>query len=120
MEAARDMVHPGETFWVRAHVCVTAESLPEAAFVSFLDLGIGEYWFYPSWAHYPPDIDYVLRSFATGLTTIEVIPELVWPDVQGSLDGIRIWGALLDPDLTAIIGEYGYVEFGYAESRFFT
>jgi len=78
-----------------------------------LDLGINEYWFYPSWKHYPPDVDYAVFDFSQGVTAVDVIAPFVWPEGTGSASGILMHAALLDEQLTAIQGVMDTVVFGY-------
>jgi len=43
-----------------------------------------------------------------------VVPEFRWPDTgSSSLAGIRIYGAVLNQEMTAIRGGIGYVEFAF-------
>jgi hypothetical protein len=114
MEAAASFVHPGDLFWVTAHICNPDPPEPEAPFVAMLDIGTDEYWFYPSWSKYPPDFDYLLRELPHGWSQEPVVPEFRWPDTgSSSLAGIRIYGAVLNQEMTAIRGGIGYVEFAF-------
>jgi len=47
------------------------------------------------------------------LTAIEVIPQFTWPVVAGQYRGIRIHAALVNQELTAIVGAMDSVTFGY-------
>jgi hypothetical protein len=107
-------VSPGETFWLYASCCNPGDPRQNAPFVAMLDIGIDEYWFYPSWAHYPPDFDFKPLFLDTGIWIEEIFPEFTWPDTgQSSFDGINIYAAFLTPDMTDIDGEIAVATFGY-------
>jgi len=110
--------HPGDVCSLHARVCNdTGEFIPQAPVFVFLDIGTGDYWFAPTWAHYPADIDGYLLDLPTGLTPIEVIPEFSWPAGAGNFDGPAVfWGAVTDAAVTTVIGNIGQWEFGYHEN----
>ena len=91
------------------------ESMNDIPFVVLLDLGIGQYWFWPSWRIFPPDIDFILIQLDPGEVEYEVIPPFSWPVVDGSLSGIRFHGALLTRDMTALLGDLGSWEMAYGQ-----
>jgi hypothetical protein len=79
-----------------------------------LDLHIDEYWFNPSWTHWPPGFDYQPLDLPSGLTTEVVLPEFTWPDAGPDRCGpITIWGALLNAELTESNGTVGHDSFSY-------
>jgi serine protease len=111
-----DYVSPGETFYCHAQICNTGRRKNLQPFVAMLDIGINEYWFYPSWSHYPPDFDYAIleRLEGASYTLVQVIPEFTWPDTgNSSYSNITIFSALLTKDLTSVLGEIGSATFGY-------
>ncbi|MBN2056198.1 hypothetical protein JW905_14835, partial [bacterium] len=114
MLASHAHVSPGDTFWILAGVCNPDLPVPAAPFVAMLDIGIGEYWFFPRWLHWPPDFDFLPTDLETGVTSIQVLAPFTWPDTGAdSLDGITMYGAILTTDMTAIHGEIGSVSFGF-------
>jgi len=115
VELSGDRVCPGQLFWCRALVCSPESALEGIPFVAVVDPGTGDYWFYPSWAHYPPDMDWEAIDVPAGRErVIEVIPPFVWPDTgQSGMSGILIHGALLNRELTEILGRVGTGEVGY-------
>jgi N-acetylneuraminic acid mutarotase len=115
LEIPDDYVSPGETFWCRAEVHNPGAAYDQAPFFALLDLGIGEYWFFPSWAHYPPDIDFQPTDLPAGsITEIWVLPEFQWPDTGSSTFGpIFIHSAVLTPDMKEIQGRIDSVQFSY-------
>ena len=109
--------HPGDTFYLNATINNgTSNDLINVNVVVLLDIGIGEYWFWPSWAHYPPDIDYYRDSINAGQTKpYTIIPEFAWPSGAGSAEGIYFYGAVLNSELTELISNLASVEFSFYE-----
>jgi len=103
----------GDPFSLQAEICSPDRARPGTPFVVMLDVGIGEYWFYPSWAHYPPDFDYLTLNLEQGSTLMEVIPEFPWPAGAGSMNNVMFHGAILDPGFTQILGRLSTVTFGF-------
>jgi len=101
-------------FWCYAEICSPAGPLTQVPFVALLDIGINEYWFYPSWAHYPPDIDGVALNLEQGINVEVILPFFVWPDTGDSnLSGIFLYAAMLTQDGSALLGRLGSAEFSY-------
>lgn len=118
MEIPAHFVAPGDSFHVTAHLCNPDVPALDVPFVAVLDIGTGDFWFYPAWVHFPGDFDFLPVDLATGTTRIAVLPEFVWPDTgTGSFYGIRIWGAMLTADMQSIRGEFDVVTFGYGPGR---
>ena len=73
------------------------------------------------------DILYYAPSFSTsfdsyiqrhpiineGVTTVTIIDDFTWPDVTDPLSGVMWYAALTNPGVTALVGDYGYYEFGW-------
>jgi len=73
----------------------------------------GEYWFWPSWIHYPEGYDYKLIDLPPWDSIHQEILDFIWPGGVGSDDGVIIWAGMLRPGTTEIIGEIDYVVFGW-------
>jgi len=113
-----DYISPGDMFWVKANICSPDGAISQAPFFALLDINIGEYWFYPTWVHYPPDVAWEYIDLPQGITTRMVLDEFEWPDTgSDSFNGIYIHAALLNPEMTAIIGDFDSVSFGYGPQR---
>jgi len=74
-----------------------------------LDVG-GSYWFWPSWTM---EIDMRQRQLPARDAATEDILDFIWPQVSGSLSGIKFWAGMTDEALAVIDVEY--VEWGYSE-----
>ena len=114
---AHTYVSPGDTFYCTAAVCNGGGAVTDVPFCALLDIGVGEYWFYPSWTHYPPGFDFQLHSLPSGERSIEVIAPFRWPDTGGErLAGIRIYAAFLSVSLDALASTLGMAEFSFGPS----
>jgi len=85
------------------------------AAVVLLDIKTGDYFFWPSWRHYPSDIDYTTIDVTAGLRDLPIISEFVWPSGVGAAANLSFYAALLDPALTQLLTEVAEWDFGYGE-----
>ncbi|MBN1880290.1 hypothetical protein JW823_09295 [bacterium] len=104
--------HAGNTFWLMCHVCndtgMDMTDVPTAVL-----LGVyGQFWFWPSWEMV---FDYEIMDFNTGLTSFYALEPFTWPTVDGSAAGLEFYSALLTPEMDNLVGDYGYVTFGYSD-----
>jgi len=100
----------GDLFSLDADVCnATAASLNGNPLFIILDVH-SQYWFAPSWTQ---SVNFYIREFRPGSSLIEVIPSFNWPANAGAASGIRFWGALTDPAITSIFGEFDSIEFSF-------
>ncbi|MBN1878869.1 hypothetical protein JW823_02065, partial [bacterium] len=102
----------GNTFWLQVHVCNNTGSdmmdVPTAVL-----LGVyGQYWFWPGWEM---TFDYMMKDYEMGLTSFYALEPFTWPTVSGTVAGLEFYSALLTPQMDNIIGEFGYVTFGYSD-----
>ncbi len=74
----------------------------------------GTYFFAPSltenFDHYLPEYP----SFEVGLTEVIVLPEFEWPHNSGNAENIYWYGALVNEEMTNIIGKMGVFTFGWS------
>ena len=103
---------PGEEFYLDAIVSNPGQPLTHVPLVVLLDLGVGEYWFWPSWRHYPPGMDFSSADIEPGQTRFHIL-DFVWPRVPGAQGAASFFGALLDAGFSAIIGQIGSYSFEY-------
>ncbi|HPQ39932.1 MAG TPA: CAP domain-containing protein [bacterium] len=116
------MVHPGETFYVTGHLDNPGSSALENVPVYFLLGAFGEFWFWPSWAHFAPPqatgIDYQIRTIPPGTTDVTVLPAFAWPDTgTARVDGLMFIGAMLNSSHTAVLGDMAVVTWGYGPAE---
>ncbi len=110
LEMPGDLFRSGDLCWLRAHVCNDAtETLQGMPLFVVLDV-VGAYWFWPTWSS---DIDYDRRDFVPGQTTVGIIPEFTWPENDSAFSGAMFHGAVLDQEMTTLLGEMGSWRFGW-------
>jgi len=82
-----------------------------------LDVGVGTYWFFPSWTMYPPQIDYAAIPLVPGTTPFEIIPQFAWPAGVGGSGGLSFffYGAVLTIDLATLMTDLASWHFSYEE-----
>jgi len=104
---------PGDTCTCQTIVC-NAEETSLLGYPLFVVLELlGNYYFAPSFSdfdHYDPGFGYPV-----GETTMVVIPEFFWPEGAGTVSEATWYGALTNPELTDIFGEFGTFTFGWGE-----
>ena len=68
------------------------------------------YWFWPSWSQ---EIDRTTWQLAPS-GSWDTILQFVWPSGAGSLQGVRLWGAFLEPGMVELI-VFDMLEWGFEE-----
>lgn len=116
-----EMASPGLPFWVDGYAVNTGLELPDTAVFVILDIS-DALWFWPTWSSFDPvtntGINFELLDLMPGVTQIDVLPEIIWPDTgNSSASGIHFISALVDRELSVIIGNVASVEFGYGPSQ---
>ena len=96
----------GDTCWLKAFICNPYnEPLNNINLFVILDIGIGEYWFYPSWCHYPDDIDYEpIPTLSPGVTEKYIIEPFYFPPNAGQGSNFNFIGAITDENISTILG----------------
>jgi len=101
---------PGDTCWVDMLLC----NMDDAALTdipTFFVLDIyGNYWFWPSWS---VALDYAILDVEPGLTQMNIIAEFIWPDYPSGATGVLFYAAMLNEEMTQVIGSIGMFEFGW-------
>ncbi|MGB3975551.1 MAG: carboxypeptidase regulatory-like domain-containing protein [bacterium] len=107
-----DPFRTGDTFWLQCHVCNNTNA-PMQQIATAVLLGVyGEFWFWPGWTQ---DFDLEHHDYLPGLTEIQVFEPFTWPDVQGTAVGLEFYSGLINAEMNDLIGEYGYLTFGYTD-----
>jgi hypothetical protein len=73
----------------------------------------GEYYFWPSWIDYPPNIDFRLQTIPGGGTLEETILDFTWPSGVGSGQHIVFWGAILDAATGSLLSQIASAVFNF-------
>lgn len=104
-------VSPGEhleVVGVTVNMLEPLSDVPLFFVLQFLD----EYWFWLSWSHSEPD--YRIVDVPTGEVRYEVVPACIWPQTgDDTVTHIWFYGALLNSEMTGIIGTFAEVQWGF-------
>jgi hypothetical protein len=73
----------------------------------------GKYWCAPSFISIDTSIDYYTLNIAPGRMEIGVIPEFIWPDVEGAASGLHFYAAITNPQISELVSNIAEWEFGY-------
>ncbi len=107
-----DPYRTGDTFWLNCYVCNNTDVSMEKV-ATTVALGIyGEFWFWPGWTQ---DFDIEDRNYEPGLTIIPVIEPFTWPVFAGHALGLEFYSGLINPEMDNLIGDFGYLTFGYSD-----
>jgi len=103
-------LRPGTLFTLLLTATSTyPDTLSGLCTVAMLDIGIGEYWFWPGWVPYPPNVDCYPTAIPPGVTEWTIL-QLRVPELTESISG-RIYGAVLDEQMTALSSDLATWEF---------
>ncbi len=103
---------PGDIFYLDLLIGNQGETMPGMYLFLVLNI-LGDYWFFPSWVTFPPDVDYLLLNIPHGLYTLHAIEAFTWPQIDDAFSGIRFLSAIVDPEIMDIVGEWCNVEWSY-------
>ncbi len=107
-----DPYQAGDEFWLMVNVCNNTGAAMMDVPTAVL-LGVyGQYWFWPGWEM---TFDYDVMDFEMGLTSFYALNPFTWPDVEGTVTNLEFYSALLTPEMNNIIGDFGYITFGYTD-----
>ena len=105
---------PGSRFSLDLEVINLGPAMPDSVLFIALTIGTGDFWFYPSWVHYPSEIDWdEIDIEAATSDTWQIIPEFAWPAGVGAFSGAMFLGAVVyEGELASNIAEtsFGWVE----------
>ncbi len=110
IEMPSDLYGPGDVCWVNAHLCnndyETREDVPVCVLI---DLA-GSYWFWPVWSE---AFNVSVMDLEPGLTTLSIVPMFNWPTYTPAFNDAVIFGALLNAEMSELVGDYGFWRFSW-------
>jgi hypothetical protein len=117
LEMPAEMYYPGDMFYLNSRISNSGAPLGDLPLFVILDV-YGQMFFWPSWMLYDPpthtDIDWSMIEVTSGVQIIPILPAFEWPNIQGpDVNGLLFYGALVNAEFTALIGEMDIVTFGY-------
>lgn len=110
LEMPLDVFTMGDPCYLNAIICNTSDTqiidIP-----TFIVLEItGTYWFWPTWNTTP---DFLIDTYPAGQTLLNVIQEFIWPEFSPGMANVHFYGAILNAEMTEVMGEMGYLTFGW-------
>lgn len=108
LDMGGDYFCPGDPVYLSAKLCNPGptEYLPVWVILEVE----GMFWFAPSW--HQDNIDYYLSPLPEGWSSMVIIPEFTWPNVEGEYYGTRFYGAITTTTFE-ILGDYDMITFGW-------
>ena len=105
------MLLPGETFRIELildnHGPETHAGLPLFA---VLDI-FGALYYAPDWTE---TVAWMEADLGIGQNVIDLF-QFTWPSGLGTMSGLRLYAALVTPDLSELVGDWDVVMFGWSE-----
>lgn len=109
LDISQSIYRPGDRFLLTAAVAnFTEEPLADQPFAVVLD-AYGSYFWYPGWTD---QFQFEPLDLFQGTTEMTIL-DFTWPEASGSATGIRFLGAVLEQDLSGILGLWDWVQFGW-------
>ncbi|MBN1356725.1 hypothetical protein JXA40_10735 [bacterium] len=109
IEMPSNFYQPGDECYCNAIVC-NAEGTTLDGYPMFVILDVyGLLFFAPSFG----DFDYYSETYEEDETIIQVLPSFTWPEGAGSASGILWYGAMTNPEITDLFGEFSMFTFGW-------
>jgi len=106
------MLMPGSTFALDLAVENTGPAITGGNLFIALNVGTGDYWFYPTWVHYPPGFDSAVVNISSDTSEIlPVFPEFPWPDGAGVFSDAMFLGAVMHQG--ALVSNVAQMDFGW-------
>lgn len=107
---SKKIFRAGDDFHLAGLIRNNGPDIDSVPWVILLD-AYGDYFWYPSW---DSAFDYEPIYLHHGEQTRDIL-QFTWPDIDGSAEGIRFYGALMTRELNTILGEWDTVTFGWTD-----
>jgi formylglycine-generating enzyme required for sulfatase activity len=101
------MFGPGSLFSVDLAVENTGDAYSDAQLFVALTVGTSDFWFYPSWVQFPPNIDWE-NIFVPAYSSDQwvILPAFSWPHGAGSFESAMFLAAIIhDGELVSNLAE---------------
>lgn len=112
LEMPTTTLHSGDTCWCKAHVYNPGklEEGLDIPLFAILDV-YGELFFAPDYN----DFSYFTIDDlqADDVQTFTVLPEFVWPEIEGTASGLYWYAGMTNPEMTELLGEMDMLAFGW-------
>jgi hypothetical protein len=105
---------PGSIFYLDLVVMNTGSYRDDAQVFIALTAGTGDFWFYPFWVRFPPEIDWETTDIPDGLNDIwTILPEFTWPHGAGEYSGAMFFAAVLHEGM--LVSNLADITFGWTD-----
>ncbi|MBN1552401.1 right-handed parallel beta-helix repeat-containing protein [bacterium] len=104
------MYTAGDTFYLDAVVNNPTQTEYDPVYLFVILDVYATYFFAPGFSM---NLDYYTTSAYSGAYQISILPRFTWPSNAGNADNIRFYGAMTDPEISHIIGDYDVATFGW-------
>ncbi len=106
---SQSIFRTGDRFLLTASITnFLQEPFSDQPFVLVMD-AYGSYFWYPGWTG---QFEFDPMDLEVGTTEVTIL-NFTWPAASGTASGIRFYGAVLDQDLSNILGTWDWVQFGW-------
>ena len=106
---SQSIFRTGDRFLLTASIAnFLQEPIQEQPFALVLDI-YGSYFWYPGWTD---QFEFAPMDLEVGTTEVTIL-NFTWPATSGTASGIRFYGAVLEQDLSNIMGTWDWVQFGW-------
>ncbi|GEM_PF-3701163 len=101
---------PGTEFFCDLKIDNPGPPLPGSEVFVALTIGTGDYWFYPTWVHYPPEVTSQTLSIGESSTqTLHILPRFIWPAGAGVFsDAVFLAVIVHQGSVVSNLAEYGF------------
>lgn len=108
------MMVPGSPCSLDLNITNSGAAINDATLFVALNIGTDDYWFYPSWAHFPSEVDSAQIDVSASETDIiSIMPEFAWPTGTGEFTGALFIGAVLSG--SELISDIAQIDFGWTK-----
>ena len=106
----------GSPFKLDLEITNIGPDYPDAVVLVAVNVGTDDYWFFPSWLKYPPDIDLKLMDIQGFMgSTLNIISEFDWPADTGIFFDASFIAAIVASD-GELISNIPVVPFGWTSN----
>lgn len=106
---------PGSPCYLDLEIGNPSNAVSGASVFVALTVGTGDFWFYPGWVHYPPDVAMMTRDIdGHSQESLSILPVFIWPSGTGEFSGAQFLAAIVHGgDLVSNLDE---ITFGWSET----
>ncbi len=104
--------YPGDVFYVHAIIDNPGPTKYDAALFVALNV-YDDFWFWPTWVHYPDGLSWAWINMNHGAWYWEVMPAFEWPQIYASMSNLLLIGATLDNSMSHLLTNVAAQPWGF-------